>query len=301
MSEPIRIDDAERIFPRIEAADLGDHGSSEIDIEPRQDRLQLLPIDVAVLRARRIDRGRIHVDPRELDRRRGVLAGAEDGGVVGFQVRREEPQHGRVRGGQVDVAAPDPLPSPLAQVRERSRLGIVDDDVVVLVLETRGVEFVEMAIRGLHVRRQAHVGALERVVHRLRRREERVRTVEDEPVHSEADLPLQGGAPAVTELDLEVQDKEFVVLLGPSGCGKTTTLRCVAGLESADEGEIYIGDRLVNDLDPKDRNVAMVFQSYALYPHMTVYQNMAFPLENAKVAEREIIASVNRVAKLLQI
>jgi len=109
------------------------------------------------------------------------------------------------------------------------------------------------------------------------------------------------GAPAVTGLDLEVQDKEFVVLLGPSGCGKTTTLRCVAGLESADEGEIYIGDRLVNDLDPKDRNVAMVFQSYALYPHMTVYQNMAFPLENAKVAEREIIASVNRVAKLLQI
>src|SRR5881409_346750 len=102
-------------------------------------------------------------------------------------------------------------------------------------------------------------------------------------------------------LDLEVEDKEFVVLLGPSGCGKTTTLRCVAGLESADEGEIYIGDRLVNDLDPKDRNVAMVFQSYALYPHMTVYQNMAFPLENAKVAEREIIASVNRVAKLLQI
>jgi len=122
-----------------------------------------------------------------------------------------------------------------------------------------------------------------------------------------ARVKLQGlskaydGAPAVTELDLEVQDKEFVVLLGPSGCGKTTTLRCVAGLESADEGEIYIGDRLVNDLDPKDRNVAMVFQSYALYPHMTVYQNMAFPLENAKVAEREIIASVNRVAKLLQI
>src|SRR5207244_7716518 len=97
------------------------------------------------------------------------------------------------------------------------------------------------------------------------------------------------GAPAVTELDLEVKDKEFVVLLGPSGCRKTTTLPCVAGLESADEGEIYIGDRLVNDLDPKDRNVAMVFQSYALYPHMTVYQNMAFPLENAKVAEREII------------
>src|SRR3989441_13241144 len=109
------------------------------------------------------------------------------------------------------------------------------------------------------------------------------------------------GAPAVQGLNLEMKDKEFVVLLGPSGCGKTTTLRCVAGLESADDGEIYIGDRLVNDLDPKDRNVAMVFQSYALYPHMTVYQNMAFPLENAKIAEREIISSVNRVPQLLPI
>src|SRR5213593_47400 len=89
-------------------------------------------------------------------------------------------------------------------------------------------------------------------------------------------------APAVKALNLEVRDKEFVVLLGPSGCGKTTTLRCIAGLESPDDGEIYIGDRLVNDLEPKERNIAMVFQSYALYPHMTVYQNMAFPLENAK-------------------
>jgi len=109
------------------------------------------------------------------------------------------------------------------------------------------------------------------------------------------------GALAVDELNLEVKDKEFVVLLGPSGCGKTTTLRCVAGLEFPDEGEIYIGDRLVNDLDPKERNIAMVFQSYALYPHMTVYQNMAFPLENAKVAEREIIERVNRTARLLQV
>jgi len=109
------------------------------------------------------------------------------------------------------------------------------------------------------------------------------------------------GALAVDQLNLEVKDKEFVVLLGPSGCGKTTTLRCVAGLEFPDEGEIYIGDRLVNDLDPKERNIAMVFQSYALYPHMTVYQNMAFPLENAKVAEREIIERVNRTARLLQV
>src|SRR3990170_8335075 len=80
---------------------------------------------------------------------------------------------------------------------------------------------------------------------------------------------------AIDNLNLEVKDKEFVVLLGPSGCGKTTTLRCIAGLEFATDGEIYIGDRLVNDLEPKDRNIAMVFQSYALYPHLTVYENMA--------------------------
>ena len=109
------------------------------------------------------------------------------------------------------------------------------------------------------------------------------------------------GTVAVENLDLEVRDKEFVVLLGPSGCGKTTTLRCIAGLEEADGGEIYIGDRLVNDLDPKERNIAMVFQSYALYPHMTVYGNMAFPLENARLSEREIVDRVNRTAKLLQI
>jgi len=108
-------------------------------------------------------------------------------------------------------------------------------------------------------------------------------------------------APAVQGLNLEMKDKEFVVLLGPSGCGKTTTLRCVAGLETPDDGEIYIGDRLVNDLDSKERNVAMVFQSYALYPHMTAYKNMAFPLENAKVPEGEIVRRVNEVAVLLQI
>src|SRR5438093_5842987 len=109
------------------------------------------------------------------------------------------------------------------------------------------------------------------------------------------------GTVAVENLDLEVKDKEFVVLLGPSGCGKTTTLRCIAGLESPSEGEIYIGDRLVNDLEPKERNVAMVFQSYALYPHMTVFQNLAFPLENARVSERDIVNRVNRTARLLTI
>ena len=106
---------------------------------------------------------------------------------------------------------------------------------------------------------------------------------------------------AVDRLSLKVKEKEFVVLLGPSGCGKTTTLRCIAGLEKPDEGEIYIGDRLVNDLDPKDRNIAMVFQSYALYPHMTVFSNMAFPLENFKVPKGEMKKKVQEVARLLQI
>jgi multiple sugar transport system ATP-binding protein len=106
---------------------------------------------------------------------------------------------------------------------------------------------------------------------------------------------------AVNRLSLEARDKEFLVLLGPSGCGKTTALRCIAGLEIPEEGEIYIGDRLVNDLSPKDRNIAMVFQSYALYPHMTVFKNLAFPLENAKVPKDEIERRVRQVAKLLKI
>lgn len=106
---------------------------------------------------------------------------------------------------------------------------------------------------------------------------------------------------AVNKLSLEVKDKEFVVVLGPSGCGKTTALRCIAGLETPDEGEIYIGDRLVNDLDPKERDIAMVFQSYALYPHMTVFNNLAFPLENAKVPKDEIKKRVQAVSELLKI
>lgn len=86
----------------------------------------------------------------------------------------------------------------------------------------------------------------------------------------------------VKDFHLEVADKEFVVLVGASGCGKSTTLRMIAGLEEITEGELYIGDRLVNDVAPKDRDIAMVFQSYALYPHMTVYQNMAFGLKLRK-------------------
>src|SRR2546423_1586720 len=84
---------------------------------------------------------------------------------------------------------------------------------------------------------------------------------------------------AVDDMSLEIRDKEFLVLVGPSGCGKTTALRMVAGLEEATAGEIYIGERLVNDVSPKDRDIAMVFQNYALYPHMTVYENMAFGLK----------------------
>ena len=110
-----------------------------------------------------------------------------------------------------------------------------------------------------------------------------------------------GDVVAANKVNLEVQDKEFVVLLGPSGCGKTTILRCIAGLETPNEGEIYIGDRLVKGLEPKERDIAMVFQTYALYPHMTVFQNLAFPLENANVPKAQIKEKVEATAKLLQI
>ncbi|AKG38622.1 MAG: ABC transporter ATP-binding protein [Infirmifilum sp.] len=106
---------------------------------------------------------------------------------------------------------------------------------------------------------------------------------------------------AVDHVNFEARDGEFLVLLGPSGCGKTTTLRMIAGLETPDEGEIYIGEKLVNDLPPKDRDVAMVFQNYALYPHMKVYDNIAFPLRVRKVPKDEIDQRVREVAKLLRI
>ena len=107
--------------------------------------------------------------------------------------------------------------------------------------------------------------------------------------------------PAVVDFNLEVQDREFVVLVGPSGCGKSTTLRMVAGLEEISEGEIYIGDRLVNDVPPKDRDIAMVFQNYALYPHMTVYDNMAFGLKLRKYPKKEIDDRVKEAAEILGI
>jgi len=110
-----------------------------------------------------------------------------------------------------------------------------------------------------------------------------------------------GDVVAANDVSFEVEDKEFLVLLGPSGCGKTTTLRCIAGLETPDEGEIYIGDTLVNKLPPKDRDVAMVFQSYALYPHMKVFDNIAFPLKMRKVPKSETERRVKRTAEFLRI
>jgi multiple sugar transport system ATP-binding protein len=104
---------------------------------------------------------------------------------------------------------------------------------------------------------------------------------------------------AVNDLNLEIRDKEFMVLVGPSGCGKTTTMRMIAGLEEITEGDILIGDRIVNDVSPKDRDIAMVFQNYALYPHMTVYENMAFGLKLRKVPKTEITRRVNEAASQL--
>ncbi len=108
-----------------------------------------------------------------------------------------------------------------------------------------------------------------------------------------------GEVVALSDADLVIQDKEFLVLVGPSGCGKTTCLRLIAGLEEPTEGEIFIGERLVNDVSPKDRDIAMVFQNYALYPHMTVYDNMAFALKLRKVAKAQIRERVNWAAELL--
>ncbi len=110
-----------------------------------------------------------------------------------------------------------------------------------------------------------------------------------------------GDVTAVSDFNLEIEDKEFVVLVGPSGCGKSTTLRMIAGLEEISRGELHIGDRLVNDVPPKDRDIAMVFQNYALYPHMTVYKNMAFGLELRKTPKDEINKRVREAARILDI
>ena len=110
-----------------------------------------------------------------------------------------------------------------------------------------------------------------------------------------------GNVTAVSDFNLEIADKEFIVLVGPSGCGKSTTLRMVAGLEDISKGELRIDDKLVNDVEPKDRDIAMVFQSYALYPHMTVRENMAFPLKLRKMPKDEIARRVNQAAEILDI
>ncbi|MBQ4154868.1 MAG: sn-glycerol-3-phosphate ABC transporter ATP-binding protein UgpC [Clostridia bacterium] len=110
-----------------------------------------------------------------------------------------------------------------------------------------------------------------------------------------------GGVIAVSDFNLEIEDKEFIILVGPSGCGKSTTLRMIAGLEEISSGELYIGDRLVNDVAPKDRDIAMVFQNYALYPHMTVFDNMAFGLKLRKTSKEEIRRRVEEAARILDI
>ncbi len=123
-----------------------------------------------------------------------------------------------------------------------------------------------------------------------------------------ADLQLKGiykryagGVTAVSDFNLDIEDKEFIILVGPSGCGKSTTLRMIAGLEEISEGELYIGGELVNDVAPKDRDIAMVFQNYALYPHMTVHDNMAFALKLRKTPKEEIERRVTEAAKILDI
>lgn len=112
---------------------------------------------------------------------------------------------------------------------------------------------------------------------------------------------FEDGTTAVNDFSLEIEDKEFIILVGPSGCGKSTTLRMIAGLESITQGEMKIGDRVVNSVPPKDRDIAMVFQSYALYPHMSVYKNMAFGLELRKMPKDEIDKRVREAAKILDI
>ena len=124
----------------------------------------------------------------------------------------------------------------------------------------------------------------------------------EEPQEKKSNLQITDeGVVAVQQFSLEIADKEFIVLVGPSGCGKSTTLRMVAGLEEISKGELYIDGKLVNDVEPKDRDIAMVFQSYALYPHMTVRENMEFPLKLKKVPKEEIQQRVDQAAEILGI
>ncbi|MBO5680657.1 MAG: ATP-binding cassette domain-containing protein, partial [Lentisphaeria bacterium] len=116
---------------------------------------------------------------------------------------------------------------------------------------------------------------------------------------SEVSKVYEGGVLAVNRLSLTVNDREFMVLVGPSGCGKSTMLRMIAGLEDVSDGTIRIGDRVVNNVPPKDRDIAMVFQNYALYPHMTVYENLAFGLKLRKIPKADIERRVRETAEIL--
>ena len=128
------------------------------------------------------------------------------------------------------------------------------------------------------------------------------RAREKEGISKKTNLQItEKGVVAVQQFNLEIADKEFIVLVGPSGCGKSTTLRMVAGLEEITEGELWIDNKMVNDVAPKDRDIAMVFQNYALYPHMTVYDNMAFALKLRKVPKGEIDKKVKQAAEILEI
>ena len=132
--------------------------------------------------------------------------------------------------------------------------------------------------------------------------EQKKRKKGEEPAEKKHNLQItEEGVLAVQNFSLEIEDKEFIVLVGPSGCGKSTTLRMIAGLEDISGGELYIGDKLVNDVEPKDRDIAMVFQNYALYPHMTVYENMAFSLKLKKTSKDIIDKKVREAAEILDI
>ena len=136
---------------------------------------------------------------------------------------------------------------------------------------------------------------------KAKRRAKKGKAVEEQEEKKVNLQVTEKGVVAVQEFNLDVKDKEFIVLVGPSGCGKSTTLRMIAGLEEISEGELWIGDRLVNDVAPKDRDIAMVFQNYALYPHMTVYDNIAFALKLRKLPKDEIDKKVKEAAEILDI
>ena len=144
--------------------------------------------------------------------------------------------------------------------------------------------------------------AKEKKLEKLKRRDPAAYANYMERQEEKAKLQVtEQGVVAVQEFNLQIADKEFVVLVGPSGCGKSTTLRMIAGLEEISDGELWIGDKLCNDVAPKDRDIAMVFQSYALYPHMTVYENMAFALKLRHTPKKEIDRKVKEAAEILDI